>query len=37
MDFPRFLEGSLKKAADTARMEHRLVLVDSLDLGLPYK
>ena len=37
MDFPRFLEGSLKKAAETARMEHRLVLVDSLDLGLPYK
>lgn len=37
MDFPRFLEGSLKKAADTARTEHRLVLVDSLDLGLPYK
>lgn len=37
VDFPRFLEGSLKKAADTARMEHRLVLVDSLDLGLPHK
>lgn len=37
MDFPRFLEGSLKKAAETARMEHRLVLVDSLDLGLPHK
>lgn len=37
MDFPRFLEGSLKKAAETARMEHRLVLMDSLDLGLPYK
>lgn len=37
VDFPRFLESSLKKAADTARTEHRLVLVDSLDLGLPYK
>lgn len=37
VDFPRFLEGPLKKAADTARTEHRLVLVDSLDLGLPYK
>lgn len=37
VDFPRFLEGSLKKAADTARTEHRLVLMDSLDLGLPYK
>lgn len=37
MDFPRFLEGSLKKAAETARMEYRLVLVDSLDLGPPYK
>lgn len=37
VDFPRFLEGSLKKAADTARTEHRLVLVDSLDLGLPHK
>lgn len=37
VDFPRFLEGPLKKAADTARTEHRLVLVDSLDLGLPHK
>ena len=37
MDFSRFLEGPLKQAAERARTEHRLVLMDSLDLGLPYK
>lgn len=37
MDFPRVLEGPLKQAAERARTERRLVLMDSLDLGLPHK
>lgn len=37
MDFSSLLRGSLQKAAQAARQENRLVLVDSVDAGAPYK
>ncbi|WP_299143529.1 diguanylate cyclase [uncultured Dialister sp.] len=37
IDFPWLLQNSLRKAAEEARQEDRLVLVDSVDVGAPYK
>lgn len=37
MDFTSLLKGRLKQAAERARQENRLVLLDSVDVGLPYK
>lgn len=34
VDFRGLLKGHLKEAADTARQENRLVLLDSVDVGL---
>jgi diguanylate cyclase (GGDEF)-like protein len=37
VDIEGLLKGHLKEAADTARRENRLVLLDSVDVGLPHK
>lgn len=37
VEITSLLHGRLQKAADTARKANRLVLLDSVDLGLPYK
>lgn len=37
IDFHWLLQNSLRKAAEEARQEDRLVLVDSVDVGAPYK